>query len=395
MKKNLLLISTLVLFVSCGGVKKTQKSINSGDYFTAINTSIENLAKNKSKKSNQPYIILLEEAFKKSTERELQRLDFLTNDENPAHFEAIYKTYVNLQSIQERIKPLQPLRIFDENRNARFVFNDYQDDIIDSKDDLSDYLYDNASELLKNATRKQDYRKAYDDFGYLNEINPGYDDSNLKMEEAYLKGLDFVRVDMMNNTEQIIPARLEEELLNFDVYGLDGLWTQYHNNPQPDIKYDYAMKLSLREINISPEQVNEKQIIKERQIKDGYKYAVDTQGNVVKDSLGNKIKIDKFKTVKCNFYQFTQLKRAQVSGVLNFTDLESKQQLDSYPLSSEFIFEHIYANYDGDKRALENDLVALLKLAAVPFPTNEQMVYDAGEDLKLRLKSILDRQRFE
>ena len=123
------------------------------------------------------------------------------------------------------------------------------------------------------------------------------------MEEAYLKGLDFVRVDMMNNTEQIIPARLEEELLNFDVYGLDGLWTQYHNNPQPDIKYDYAMKLSLREINISPEQVNEKQIIKERQIKDGYKYAVDTQGNVVKDSLGNKIKIDKFKTVKCNFYQ--------------------------------------------------------------------------------------------
>ncbi len=395
MKKNLLLISTLVLFVSCGGVKKTQKSINSGDYFTAINTSIENLAKNKSKKSNQPYIILLEEAFKKSTERELQRLDFLTNDENPAHFEAIYKTYVNLQSIQERIKPLQPLRIFDENRNARFVFNDYQDDIIDSKDDLSDYLYDNASELLKNAIRKQDYRKAYDDFGYLNEINPGYDDSNLKMEEAYLKGLDFVRVDMMNNTEQIIPARLEEELLNFDVYGLDGLWTQYHNNPQPDIKYDYAMKLSLREINISPEQVNEKQIIKERQIKDGYKYAVDTQGNVVKDSLGNKIKIDKFKTVKCNFYQFTQLKRAQVSGVLNFTDLESKQQLDSYPLSSEFIFEHIYANYDGDKRALENDLVALLKLAAVPFPTNEQMVYDAGEDLKLRLKSILDRQRFE
>lgn len=395
MKKNLLLISTLALFVSCGGVKKTQKSINTGDYFTAINTSIENLAKNKSKKSNQPYIILLEEAFKKSTERELQRLDFLTNDENPAHFEAIYKTYVNLQSIQERIKPLQPLRIFDENRNARFVFNDYQDDIIDSKDDLSDYLYDNASELLKNATRKQDYRKAYDDFGYLNEINPGYDDSNLKMEEAYLKGLDFVRVDMMNNTEQIIPARLEEELLNFDVYGLDGLWTQYHNNPQPDIKYDYAMKLSLREINISPEQVNEKQIIKERQIKDGYKYAVDTQGNVVKDSLGNKIKIDKFKTVKCNFYQFTQLKRAQVSGVLNFTDLESKQQLDSYPLSSEFIFEHIYANYDGDKRALENDLVALLKLAAVPFPTNEQMVYDAGEDLKLRLKSILDRQRFE
>ncbi|MGB7395417.1 MAG: hypothetical protein WA913_13575, partial [Pricia sp.] len=101
-----------------------------------------------------------------------------------------------------------------------------------------------------------------------------------------------------------------------------------------------------------------------------------------------------FKTVRCNFYEFTQFKSARVAGVVKFTNLATRQPLDSYPLSSEFVFEHVYADYDGDKNALDNDLVRLLDLASVPFPTNELMVYDAGEDLKARLKSILVRQRY-
>jgi hypothetical protein len=38
--------------------------------------------------------------------------------------------------------------------------------------------------------------------------------------------------------------------------------------------------------------------------------------------------------------------------------------------------------------------VTLVNQAAVPFPSNEQMVYDAGEDLKLRLKDIVVRHKF-
>ncbi|MBG49447.1 MAG: hypothetical protein CML05_14270 [Pseudozobellia sp.] len=394
MKKNILFITAVTLLTACGGLKKTQKALNIGDYNQAIYTSIDNLAKNKGKKSNQPYILLLEEAYRKNTERELERIEFLKEDESPVHFEEIYNSYVNLNTIQERIKPLLPLQVQDEHRKAKFVFNNYNDEIIDSKDDLAEYLYDNATSLLQSASTKQDYRQAYDDLAYLNEIEPGFDDTRQKMQEAFEKGLDYVRVDLINETEQIIPARLEQEMLNFDIYGLNQLWTKFHTNPQAEIDYDYHMNLAFKSILISPERISEQQLIKERQIKDGYKYATDRQGNILKDSLGNKIKIDRFKTVKCNFYQFTQLKTAQVSGMVEFTDLRTKQPLQTYPLTSEFIFEHNYANYDGDKRALENDLVRLVKLKEVPFPTNEQMVYDAGEDLKNRLKSILQRQKF-
>ncbi len=394
MKKLLLLSGILLFMLSCGGVKKTQQAINTGNYMNAINSAVQKLAENKDKKSNQSYVLLLEEAFRKNTERELEHIAFLRKDGNPANLETIYKGYENLNRIQEAIKPLLPLRVNDENRNAEFSLTNYDNKIITTKNELSSYLYDNALNLLTNATNKYDYRKAYDDFEYLNEINPGYGDIRFKMEEAYQKGQDYVKVEMINNTEKIIPVKLEEELLNFNTFGLEDKWTKYHTNHLANIDYDYDMQIELREINISPEQVNEKQIIKEKQIKDGQKYLLDNEGNVVKDSLGNKIKVDKFKTVKCNFYQFTQFKTAQVTGQISYQDLETKQQLNSYPLTSEFVFEHVYANYDGDKRALENELVSLLNLAAVPFPSNEQMVYDAGEDLKNRIKGVITSHRF-
>lgn len=384
----------MFIFISCGGVKKTQEALNTGNYGNAINNALKNIAENKTKKSNQPYIQLLEEAYKKNTERELQEIAFLKKDNNPANHEIIFNSYQNLKSIQERIKPLLPLQLFDENRNARFAFKDYDEEIIKSKRELSDYLYNNATALLNSGQYKEDYRKAFDQFSYLNDINPNYKDTNLKLEEAHNKGLDYVQVVMINDSEQIVPNRLEQELLNFNTYGLNDLWTVYHTNALENIKYDYEMQVAFRNINISPEQVTEKQISKEKQIKDGYKYATNSNGEVLKDSLGNKIKIDKFKTVKCNFYQFTQLKSVEVVGNVSFLDLHSQQQINSYPLASQFVFNHVYAKHNGDTSALEEDMVPLLQLSAVPFPSNEQMVYDAGEDLKAKLKGIVTRHRF-
>ncbi|TDT45443.1 hypothetical protein CLV90_2531 [Maribacter spongiicola] len=392
--KKFLLFSFIGLLLSCSGVKKTQEALNSGNYETAINKAVMNIAENKTKKSNQQYIVLLEEGYKKNTERELQHIKFLKKDGNAANYEEIFNAYGRLKSIQERIRPLLPLQIQDEGRRAQFSFKNYDDDIIAAKSKLSEFLYNKANTLLTDANYKADFRNAYNDLNYLQEINPNYKDVISKIDEAYQKGLDYVIVDMTNNTNQIIPKRLEDELLNLNTYGLNSNWTEYHTNRIQNQVYDYQMEVSFQDINISPEQIREKQISKERQIKDGYTFVEDRNGNVVSDSLGNSIKVDKFKTVRCNFYQFTQFKSAQVTGVVNFIDLKKQQKINQYPLTSQFVFEHIYANYDGDKRALDNDLVSLLQLARVPFPTNEQMVYDAGEDLKNNLKSILNNQKF-
>ncbi|MEO9513537.1 MAG: hypothetical protein ABJN84_07380 [Flavobacteriaceae bacterium] len=392
--KKLLLMCITVLLVACGGVKQTQEALNSGNYTSAMNKAIKNLAENKAKKGNQAYILLLEDAFVKNTEREMEQILFLERDGNPANLETIYNKYLQLKGIQERIKPLLPLSIIDEGRNASFNFTNYNADILGTKNSLSEYLYTNASYLLTSAQEKEDYRAAYNDLKYLEKINPGYKETANKINQAYTKGLEYVRVAIANETQQIIPERLESELLDFNGFGINDFWREYHTNPLENVKYDYAMNLNFRQINISPEQVREKQIIKEKQIKDGYEYLLDKDGNAVKDSLGNRIKVDRLKTVTCNFYQFTQFKSAQIGAKVSLTDLSNGQEINTYPLSSEFIFEHIYANHKGDKRALNNDLITLLDVRAIPFPSNEQMVYDAGEDLKARLKSIISENQF-
>ena len=85
----------------------------------------------------------------------------------------------------------------------------------------------------------------------------------------------------------------------------------------------------------------------------------------------------------------TQVKSVLVAGDVVYSDLLNNQNINSYPLSSEFVFENIFATFRGDREALTNEDLRFIQNRFVPFPTNEQMVLDAGEDIKIRLKEIL------
>ncbi|WP_299440585.1 hypothetical protein [uncultured Aquimarina sp.] len=395
MKRILLLLLITAFTFSCGSKKKTFTALNTGNYDQAINTSLSKLRTNKNKKGKQDYILILEEAFVKAVERDLNAITFLEKEGNPANLERMYNCYNTLKKRQERIRPLLPLYHVEQGRTVNFSFDNYDQRILDTKEKLSTYLYNSAKSLLANAKRKTDYRDVYNDLIYLNKISPNYKNTNDLIEEAHYKGTDFVKVAMKNRTNVIIPRRLEDDLLNFSTYGLNDLWTVYHNEPQRSIKYDYLMEVSFREINISPEQIRERQLEKEKLIKDGWEYLLDENDDFVLDEDGKKIKVDKMVTVRCEYYEFIQFKEAQVVGNVQYKNLNTKQLLDAFPLSSTYVFEHVYANYNGDKRALDTDLTRYLGLQAIQFPTNEQMVYDSGEDLKNKLKGIITRYRFK
>jgi len=171
---------------------------------------------------------------------------------------------------------------------------------------------------------------------------------------------------------------------------LNKFWTVYNSNKNDNLVYDYEMKLLLKQINISPERITERQFVREREIIDGWEYQLDNDGNVAKDSLGNDIKLDKIVLVKARFLEFLQLKSTQVIADVVYIDLKSNELLDTFTIDSEFVFENLYAIFRGDKRALTIEDREILKHIRVPFPTNEQMVYDTGEDLKLKLKRIIN-----
>jgi hypothetical protein len=392
MKKTTTLLLLFLIISSCG-VKQTRNLISSGDYDAAINNAVDGLRGNKNAKGKQDYVYLLEEAFAKAKERDLRNINGWFKDANPQNLEKIYTTYVQLNARQEKIRPLLPLKLLKEGRDAIFPFDDYTDQIVSSKNSLSKYLYDNSKALLANKD-KMVIRRAYDDLVYLESINPGFKDVAKLTDEAKFKGTDFVNVYTKNETNMVIPTRLQDDLLDFSTYGLNDKWTVYHSNRQKGIDYDYGLIVNFRQINISPEQVKEKQFVKEKLIKDGVKNLLDSNGHVVKDSLGHPIKVDNMKTVRISIYEFSQVKSCQVTAKVDFINFKSQQLIETFPLASEFVFTNMYSKYKGDRRACEDAYYPNFNKKPVPFPSNEQMVSDTGNDLKAKLKDIIVRNKF-
>ncbi|WP_296682286.1 hypothetical protein [Flavobacterium sp.] len=389
MKKITLLFSFLVFITSCA-LKHTQELVHSGDYDNAITIAVSSLESNKDKKSKQDYVYLLEEAFAKAKERDLNTLNLLEKENNPTQIERIYQLYLGLNNRQEKIKPLLPLQLFKEGRAAIFPFENYNDKLIATKNALSNYLYINAKALLKS-TNKMDFRKAFDDFTYLSQINPNFKDVNELLKEAKFKGSDYVLVSTKNETNMIIPVRLQNDLLDFNTYGLNDKWTVYHNAEQDGIRYDFGVRIRFREVVISPEQIKEKEFIKERRIKDGQKKLIDANGKEVLDEKGKVVFVDNWKDVTVKINEVKQFKSCMIIAKVDYSNWTTNQLLQSFPLSSEFIFENVYANYKGDRRAADDSYFPNFDKKTVPFPSNEQMIFDTGEDLKNKLKGILNQ----
>ena len=392
MKKITSLLVLLLILASCGK-RQTRDMLTSGDYDGAIQNAVEGLRGNKTAKGKQDYVYLLEEAFAKAKDRDLRNLEMITKEANPANAERIYNTYLQLNNRQEKIRPLLPLPLLKQGKNAYFPFDNYSDQIVSSRNALSKYLYENASALLKS-NNKMDFRKAYDDFAYLESINPNYKNTKKLMDDAQFKGTDFVDVYAKNETEMVIPKLLQEDLLDFKTYGLNDKWTVYHNARQKNVVYDYSLIINFRQILISPEQIKEKEFIKERQIKDGVKTLLDSRGRPVKDSLGKEIKVDNYRTLRANIYEFRQFKSCLVTAKVDYVDLKSNQLVQTFPISSEYVFENVYSTYKGNRNACDDNYLGYFDKRAIAFPNNEQMVYDTGEDLKAKLKDIIVKNKF-
>ena len=390
MKKITLLAVIFVIAVSCSGKKQVARALNSGNYNEAIYDALKRLQANKEAKRNQEFKVLLKDAYVKANARDLEAIKNLKAAKNPEFYQRIYETYLALDERQNAVRPILPLVY--NGREIKFKFVDYTPSILAAREDVSNFKYETSLDLLETDDKAL-IREAYNQLAYIERINPNYEDTRELMQEAHERGTVHIAVSIENQTRQVIPRRLEAALLDFNTYGLDQFWMAYHGNPEPNTDYDYAMQLQLAQINISPERLREREFVRERDIKDGWQYKLDANGNVMKDSLGNDIKEDKIIRVRARLFETIQEKSSQIVARVVFSDLKNQEVIESFPIDSGFVFENFFARFRGDKRALSREDLDLIRNRAIPYPTNEQMVFDSGEDLKLKLKRIIQDYR--
>ena len=393
MKKLLYIFSLAFLLAGCNSVKKNQKLLAQGNYEKAIELSVKKLQKNTSSKKKDGHITVLEKAFQKNVDKATRRISFLEKQGNASGAKEIYYTYQNLAYIQDKIRPLLPIYSNTLKRDAEFTLRDYSSEILKAKKGYIAYLYNEAGLYMQYQTLK-DYRTAYNIYCELEDVQPNYKDVSLKKENARYNGTDFVLVDLKNSTNQILPNTLQEELLSINTYDLDKFWTQHHTKKDLAIDYKYGITLNFREISVAPEKLNTIQQRRSKRIKDGWEYVYDSNGNVAKDSLGNDIKQDLYSTVSATVIVTTQSKSAAVGADVVFTNLKANSEINRLPISSVFVFENKFAKYTGDKRALTREDKRFMQHRFIDFPSNEQIVYDTCEDLKLKVKEIIKNNAF-
>lgn len=378
--KMWLILVLLACLISCTSSKKM---LIRGQYDAAIRKSAKKIKK---KPDNLRQIDVFTEAYRLANQRDLDRIEYLKKEGNPANYNEIYNLYVALKERQEVAKSLPPIGV-------NFEWRNYDDEMIMFKNKAAEYSYARGEQLLQQGTR-QAAREAYYEFFNVKKLMYNYRDVDQKLNEAKFLGTSNVLFKMENNSQTALPKGFWEEVSKITVKELNQEWVNFDNYNDTNKYYDYFIILNINNIVIGPDMVKENPITETKKIQDGFEYVLDEKGNVKKDSLGNDIKVPKYKTISCTVLQTEQKKAVTVTGSVDIYNTYDKQLLRSVPVKADAFFENYFSRVvTGDPAALSEKTKKTLGGQFMPFPATPDMIMRATDTVKeLTKQAILDNK---
>jgi len=382
--KNLFLISILTPFLifSCTSSKKY---LVNGNYDAAINKSVTKILKSK---KNSEQILLIDNAYKIANEQDLRRAKFLEMENNPENWEEITRIYQKLIARQAKVRTITPFHY--KGATYEYKYTDYDQALIEAKRKASNYLYLTGKKEIQAGT-KEAVRNAWSNFMKTKELSGNlHDDIDELIVQCEELGTSNVLVRTINNTHLRLSPEFMDNILLFNTSKLNDSWVRYHTRHLDDnIEYDYFLNINLKSIFVSPNEEEDKDIFEERKVEDGWDYVLDNKGNVLKDSLGNDIKVKKYKTLKCSVTITNQFKSSTIKGTVEYLSLNPPTLIEEIPVSIKTDFEHQSARAIGDWDALCTKTKSMCQTQEIPFPTDEEMVYLGTERLKEEIKNVI------
>ncbi len=378
-----LAFSTL-LFPACTSV---QELVESGNYEETIRLAQDRLT---GKQKKDPKLVAaLETAFNKVTAEDLETARRLSEGGN-TDWPRVHSIYDRMLRRQDALKPLLPLTD-KRGYQAEFRFARVDGLMDQAAENAAAQIYDQGLRLLETgrAGDKASARAAYAEFERIPRYRRNYRNTEQLQLEAEQLGIVHIAVAVLNRSGGYLPRGFEEELLRVRTSGMDDQWRVYDFSKSPTKSYDYDAQIVIRDIQVSPERVNERTYIDEKEITDGTEYVLDGNGNVAKDSLGNDITRPRQVIVRADVIEVLQTKSALVSGSLVLYDNVRQRVVEEEDLTAEAIFENYASTFRGDRRALSNDSRRNIGNQPTSFPTDEQLILDAAEALKPQLQDRL------
>ena len=393
MKRITILITVLSLvLLSCGGTKKTQKAMSSGDYDKAFNIAVEKL--NKDKHKNEKQVPLLKDAFERAANRDLTAISRLKN-QKPQNLEAIYKKYMNLDVRQDEVILLEPL--YFEGKQIQFNVKDYSKDITAAKKNYADQLYNKAQPLIYGT--KENSRQAFAILEDLQYVDPNYrSDLSTLISTAKKRGSNFVFVKLHNSVaNQLQDSTSQSILKNFSKIrsgDFDNKWIVLHDKKDYSVTYDYQADIYLDKITALPEKEEAQKVKQEKEIQTGWIYKKDSKGNVMKDENGNDIKSPKMEKVYATVSLYKQSKSTVLDGKVIMKNLKTGANSNATPMKGEARLENIYGTYKGEPKAIDEKYHKALQTKKATLPADAEFNKYALQTFKLKVEQFLSKQQF-
>ncbi len=386
MRKLFAVLLSALLLSGCGS---TTRKLQQGNYDAVIDKTTKKLIRKPDAKDAAE----MDRAYQLANERDLSRIKFLKMENNPDNYDEIFNRYNMLKERQRKIRTVTPLTV--EGKTYDYSYVDYDAEMIEAKRKAADYFYANGKGLLENALEKQDYREAYYQLSTASEYSGGqFPDIDELIYEARMKGISRVIVEVANQSPLNLPPQVEEDLISFDTRGLSSEWVEYHfKHVDEDINYDYSVLVKLMSIMVSPDQTSDSDQVYTKKISDGFDYVLDANGNVMKDTAGNDIKIERFKEITCTLIETRQFKSVEIRGEVEIFSMEPERLIQREPFGASNQFEHISARSIGDEKALTEDAFRKTQVEKIPFPTDVEMVMTCTETVKPAIRNAIYANR--
>jgi len=378
------IIYCILLFLTAISCTSPRYYYKQGYYDVAIQKAVRKL---KNKPNKEKHINYLHKSYIIANSKDNERIQFLRSSGQPDIWNELFEIYTRLKNRQEAVRYL-PTHIL---TRMNFQPINYDNEIHSAKRNAAEYFYASGQKLLSERNRIS-AQKAYYEFLKVRSYFPNYKDVNKLLIEAEQQGTTHILFLVENHTNMVIPYEFESDLLQLPLFDLNQLFRRFHNHARQEADYHYTISLSLRHINVSPEHVKEIHYSEKKEIEDGFQYVLDKNGNVMKDSLGNDIKIPKFATLVCDIIENEQFKSVQIGGMLTIRNAMNSILIYE-PIGAEWNFANTFIVYKGDIRAMTDKTKKKLNNKPLPFPSSEFMILQTADIIKSNSKEFIRRNR--
>ncbi len=370
-----LLLAVLLLASACNSAKRAYEN---GRYEEAVALSAERL---RDKPDDRDARRLLVAAYDKAVEANLVEIEDVSRTQDPFRHEVVARSYERLNTLYHR---LDRCPACDEVLPRRRL---YSDELAQARTRAAEHRYALGVAKLEGRDRES-AKEAIEHFMVVEQMVPDFRDTRARMDEAYARATLYVVVEPMAETQR----DLREAQGDFQQRVLESLDSRRMN--------EYVRFLTVEEVE------RERPPYVDHRIQ--LQFESFTIGNVLLEShtetvtsadsvrigearLPDGTRVPVFDKVTA---QLTRYRKRVVSGgalQVRITDETTGRVILQERHPGEFIWEHRWATFNGDQRALNQAQRELAAQRDIPPPPPEVLFDSFTRPIQERLNERLRR----